>query len=335
MSDTFSQAAGDQAPVGYRPLPGSGNTPGPDLRSLVYATFGIALGIMAGTVFADGSWRSFVPGMPHRSVLANSIAAKATPPPELKAPVAASHPNSALQASTEVNATRPAAEPKPSPAQPVRVSRVEMPEAPIQQIAQARPAAAEETTVAPEKPVYRAYDPAFMAYARKVAKAQTPHSARPEGTELVVPYAAPAPRRRAEPLHRTESSHRAGRALRRASWRSSWRRSHGKHRLHGHLRFAAAHRIAVPPVVEEAVVAPPERFTFTVEGSVTVTNYDADAGRIQTYEGETFVVDKSNADKDVASWVDYPADLHYTCNQAWDCTLVHGGAGVVSAHRTR
>jgi hypothetical protein len=332
MSDTFPKAAGDQAPVGYRPLPGSGTTPGPELKSLVYATVGIALGIMAGTVFADGSWRSFVPGMPHRSVVADSISAKATPSPELKAPTPATHPQIALRATAQVDADHLAAEPKPSPAEPVRLSRVEMPAEPIQQ---ALPAATEETPVVPEKPVYRAYDPAFMAYARKVAKAQTPHSARPEGSELVVPYAAPVPRRRAEPLHRTESSHRAGRALRRASWRSSWRRSHGRHRLHGHVRFAAAHRITVPKAVEEAVIAPPERFAFTVEGSVTVTNYDADAGRIQTYEGETFVVDKSNTSNDVTSWVDYPADMHYTCNQAWDCTLVHGGAGVVSAHRTR
>jgi len=318
MSDTFPKTPGDQAPVGYKPLPGSGNSPGPDLKSLVFATAGVALGIMAGTIFADGSWRSFVPGMPHQPVLASAATAKnptapapTVPPKSAKIISPESHELNQVSAAQTVPAKASAAT-RPSPVQPTLEAWVAPQDA---------PAAGTQLPVTQEKPVYRAYDPAFYAYAQRVAREQAAAKARPSTGAYFAPYVAPAPR------------HRAARRPR--SRRASWRKAHGRHRLHAHPRAVAARFAPPPEPIEAAAVATPEGFTYRVEGSVTVTNYDPAEGRIQTYEGETFVVDKSNADSNVSAWVDYPADLHYTCNQSWNCTLVHGGVEVVSARRTR
>jgi len=63
-----------------------------------------------------------------------------------------------------------------------------------------------------------------------------------------------------------------------------------------------------PAELPKHVPAPaPLRFSFFVEGSVSVANYDAATGIVDTYEGESFAVDKMTRESRTISWLEYPA----------------------------
>jgi hypothetical protein len=74
-----------------------------------------------------------------------------------------------------------------------------------------------------------------------------------------------------------------------------------------------------------------EPFLFTVEGDVTVADYDASEGSIETHEGKTFVLDRAAGDSDTAPWQEYRANLHYRCDQSGNCTLFRDGVVVPNA----
>ncbi len=76
-------------------------------------------------------------------------------------------------------------------------------------------------------------------------------------------------------------------------------------------------------------------FAFTVEGTQTVADFDSPAATIQTYEGESFALDKAASDTTAVSWLEYPSDVHYRCDQSGNCTLQRSGAVVSNARRTR
>jgi len=91
-----------------------------------------------------------------------------------------------------------------------------------------------------------------------------------------------------------------------------------------------------PAELPKHVPAPaPLRFSFFVEGSVSVANYDASTGVVDTYEGESFAVDRMTKESRTISWLEYPADVHYRCDQSWNCTLFHAGILIVNARRTK
>ena len=81
--------------------------------------------------------------------------------------------------------------------------------------------------------------------------------------------------------------------------------------------------------------AAPAPFVFSVEGNVTVASFDAMTGTIDTYEGETFALDKGASAGTTISWLDYPPDIHYRCDQSWKCTLIRDGRVVLNVRRTR
>lgn len=60
MPDTFTRNPGDQPSYGYKQLPGLGPGGGSELKTMVYAGIGIALGIVAGT-FLAGSYHQGAP----------------------------------------------------------------------------------------------------------------------------------------------------------------------------------------------------------------------------------------------------------------------------------
>jgi len=84
MAETFRRGVGDQITLGYRQLPSVGSE-GPDLKTMVYAGLGIALGILVGTVMADGSWRTMNPLAQHRIVQASSSGSGSADRPAVKA----------------------------------------------------------------------------------------------------------------------------------------------------------------------------------------------------------------------------------------------------------
>jgi len=110
--------------------------------------------------------------------------------------------------------------------------------------------------------------------------------------------------------------------LRRSSFRS---RSHFPHR-------------AVPAVVKASpstgVVRSSyavERYSFVVEGDVTVVDFDASEGTIETHEGKKFVIGSNMAQNNAIPWEDYRSHVHYRCDQAGSCTLMRAGVLVPNA----
>jgi hypothetical protein len=73
---------------------------------------------------------------------------------------------------------------------------------------------------------------------------------------------------------------------------------------------------------------------FTVQGDATVASYDASAGIMQTYEGEAFAFDKTASADGANPGDEFVSNIHYRCDQFWNCTLRAGGA-VLKAKRTR
>jgi hypothetical protein len=71
-------------------------------------------------------------------------------------------------------------------------------------------------------------------------------------------------------------------------------------------------------------------FFLGIQGDATVASYDATTGTIQTYEGETYLIAKNEADKNPIVWQDYPFDVHYRCDEVGNCTLSHAGASVTA-----
>jgi len=98
----------------------------------------------------------------------------------------------------------------------------------------------------------------------------------------------------------------------------------------------------VSPNATEAVVEQPtglERataaaasgpFFLGIEGDVTVASYDVADGRIQTYEGNKFIVDRAAASGGAIRWQDFPFNVHYRCDGMGNCTLMRGGAAEIA-----
>jgi hypothetical protein len=78
--------------------------------------------------------------------------------------------------------------------------------------------------------------------------------------------------------------------------------------------------------VRQAATASEARIsTFMSEGDVTVAEFDAAMGRIETYEGRTFVLGGVTAPAVAASLQDSGTSVHYRCDQGGSCTLMRAG----------
>jgi hypothetical protein len=66
--------------------------------------------------------------------------------------------------------------------------------------------------------------------------------------------------------------------------------------------------------------------SFYSEGDLTVADYDADAGTIETSDGRTFVIGTTVSVNSASSWQDYRSNVHYKCGQNGSCTLSRQGA---------
>ncbi len=67
-------------------------------------------------------------------------------------------------------------------------------------------------------------------------------------------------------------------------------------------------------------------FVLVIQGEATIAAYDAGTGTVETYEGQTFVLDKAAAETSAIRWPDFPFNVHYRCDEHGGCTLAHGGA---------
>jgi hypothetical protein len=106
------------------------------------------------------------------------------------------------------------------------------------------------------------------------------------------------------------------------------------------MQILAPHRAdmaaAMPPAGRKfEPIQPVTPSGFTVEGEVTVSSYDSSAGVIDTYEGETFALDKTLTASNAIRGDDIPSDLHYRCDQFRNCSLIVGGQYVSNVRRTK
>lgn len=67
-------------------------------------------------------------------------------------------------------------------------------------------------------------------------------------------------------------------------------------------------------------------FVLVIQGEATIAGYDDGTGTVETYEGQTFVLDKTAVETSAIRWPDFPFHVHYRCDEAGSCTLMRGGA---------
>jgi hypothetical protein len=116
---------------------------------------------------------------------------------------------------------------------------------------------------------------------------------------------------------------------------------------HPKLRFVGVRRRSAKPVAkltaEQSLAGGPEVTPVTLsdaqmsldddakpsgfysEGDLTVADYDATAGTIQTDDGRTFALGNTVSASNATPWEDYRANVHYRCGQDGSCVLVRAG----------
>ena len=121
-------------------------------------------------------------------------------------------------------------------------------------------------------------------------------------------------------------------------------KKHGIHRLWPFNRGARADKAGKRrPFVSPNAPATPARptalelataaaaagpFVLGIQGDATVASYDVATGVVETYEGSSFVLDKTGGDSNAISWQDFPFNVHYRCDQGGSCTMNRHGATV-------
>jgi hypothetical protein len=163
-------------------------------------------------------------------------------------------------------------------------------------------------------------------------------------TALPAAYTGPAPSllNRVEPLKKADAGsplptpvrqdsttkaadgHKKHRMHRRWPWRK------GKHNGAKRAPYVSPNPPAPadsPTALEMATAAAANGpFFVGIEGEVTVAGYDVADGKIQTYEGSKFILDKGAVASGAIPWQDFPFNVHYRCDESGNCTLVRGGA---------
>jgi hypothetical protein len=77
----------------------------------------------------------------------------------------------------------------------------------------------------------------------------------------------------------------------------------------------------LPAVVSTGTV----NYKFYSEGDVTVADFNAITGTIESYEGRTFVIGASAAASVASAFQDSGSSVHYRCDQSGNCTLMRAG----------
>jgi hypothetical protein len=103
-----------------------------------------------------------------------------------------------------------------------------------------------------------------------------------------------------------------------------------------HQTMPAAIASTVAPAavetVETSVPATPDSASspasMTIEGDLTVADFDASTGTLETREGRSFTVTPVGNGGSSLDWQDYAGNVHYQCTQAGSCSLT--GSGMAS-----
>jgi hypothetical protein len=98
------------------------------------------------------------------------------------------------------------------------------------------------------------------------------------------------------------------------------------------MRGDAAQRAAAHKKAARSAGKP---LPFSIEGDDAIVDFDVNSGLIVTRGRNTFVINKTIAQRADPVWQDYPVLIHFRCNQYSDCTLMHAGAGAMYAKLRR
>ena len=71
-------------------------------------------------------------------------------------------------------------------------------------------------------------------------------------------------------------------------------------------------------------------FYLEIEGDATVASFNDTTGKIETYEGSTFMLASASTGGSAISWDDFPFNVHYRCDESGQCTMVHRGASATA-----
>jgi hypothetical protein len=121
-------------------------------------------------------------------------------------------------------------------------------------------------------------------------------------------------------------------------------KKHGRHRF-WHWRRDKKNGVARKPYVSANPPAPVDAptglqlaaaaaatgpFYLGIEGDATVANYNGTTGKIETYEGSTFMLASATTGGSAIAWDDFPFNVHYRCDESGQCTMVHRGASATA-----
>jgi hypothetical protein len=81
---------------------------------------------------------------------------------------------------------------------------------------------------------------------------------------------------------------------------------------------AAAMAVSSVPASTENVSKPA---AMVIEGDLTVADFDASTGTVETREGRSFSINQAGSDGNTLAWQDYAGNVHYKCTQGGSCTL--------------
>ncbi|HEY1902512.1 MAG TPA: hypothetical protein VGG56_08795 [Terracidiphilus sp.] len=265
------------------------------MKGMICAGMGIALGIVVGTLVASGSGRTANP-----AATVASVSQSISPPA-----------NSVVATSAHTVVVASANPPVPVSAKP--------------------PAALPAATIPSHSPVTATTNRAAASTAQAAPLQHHPASS---GSPYL-PVAQELTAAKTSATHKISTTHKRRSLHMLAARRRRWgRRARFRHRLHTSLRAPLIAKLT-PDVPEPGLELDRAQkiIGFSIEGDATEANYSASAGLIQTYEGVTFALDKTASGAGAIALLDYPANIHYRCNQAGSCTLVRAGAVAVSAMR--
>ena len=324
--EPYKRAVGEQVSQGYRQLPSVANARGPELKTIVYAGVGIVMGILVGTLAADGSIR--IPGMQLTPAQAHqTLASNAAPVnhPVAKPVQALAVPVPAVQVQAQATTTPVKTVPTQAQVAAAPVQRVVIPmkatPAPV-------PVAMHVAPFVPSAPV---------ALATPVTRASVTSKPSPVRTVSASTTHKAAGRRHVYASRRAVYSHKHRTGRRLAAWRRHLARLAA---LRRRRELLAIHKPEIADAVLPAarVILPVEPVTqsaFTVEGEDTVASYDPAVGVIDTYEGETFALDKTLVASNAIRGDEIPSSFRYRCDQFRNCSLVMDGRYVPNVRRTR
>jgi hypothetical protein len=142
---------------------------------------------------------------------------------------------------------------------------------------------------------------------------------------------APAVKTTAVVSKSSTHKHRGARLL-----SATWTRSSVHTALFHHPR-TFSHSPAVAPTVAAQAATPintPAPVILTIEGDLTLVNFDATAGTIETQEGKTFLNGTTVSETAAQHWQEAQGNVHFRCDLNGSCTLFHAGVVVHNARMT-